>query len=494
MPPRVVMIALDALQSEAFAQLMQAGRLPNLAKFAGGAERLDVRSDGETLHGSLWPTFASGTGPGTHGVYFWTQWLAEEMRYVRNSHEAFSFEPFWFPIARAGHQLTLLDVPYVPLARFPGSNQVAGWGTHDEVEPGAWPEGYGGEFRKRFGKHPLEFDTVEPQSNKDKLKMVREMRDGVGIRAKAFEQLLRERPAGFALCVFGETHKASHYLSSAQELAPGVTNVDAMAQILEPLDEAWPRIEAAAGPGANLVLFALHGTVEQIDFSATLGTQVLSIALGKEAAEGVTKPDMLRRVRNILPASLHRSIWRRVPARWRAAREGSRSGSISDVAHDALFRVAHDGNLGLRMNLRGRERDGIVSAKEGAAALAQLEALAGEFTVADGRPAFAGLWRSEQEAPGPRSHRLPDALLVSNPNVTATDTIARADGPTLHTDEPEARNGIHNGRGFSYFRPAAGDQIAFRSKSIDIREFAPAIQQIFGLEPSGDLEKASFLQ
>ena len=486
------MIALDALESTIFEHLIESGALPNLARFLKESQSAHIRSDGETLHGSLWPTFASGAGPGTHGVYFWTQWLEEQMGYARNSHSSLGYDPFWARITEAGHAVTVIDAPYVPLAGGAEVLQVAAWGTHDEVEPASFPERYGAEFRKRFGKHPLGFDTVEPQTSKDKLAMVESMRAGVALRARTTEALLRER-AGFFLMVFGETHKAGHYLASPEELRPGFSNIDALARILQPLDEAWPGIVDATGPEAHMILFSLHGTVEQVDYSASLGNQVLALASGKEPSAAVSAPDILRRLRNLLPASLHRAVWRRLPARFRAARTGATSSAGVDLEHDAIFRIAHDGHLAVRKNLADRERDGRFAEAEAEAAIARFAEAALQFTTPDGRPAFNRIWRNS-EAPGPRSHRLPDAMLLANFAVTRVDRIVSADGMELTTKVPEARNGIHNGLGFFYLRPAAGRPVAVQSKEIDNRDLAPSVLGLFGIAPPEHFEGVSMLR
>src|SRR5689334_8499439 len=90
---KVLMLGLDALDAKLLTRFCDEGALPNLAAFRKTALSFDMTSaDGNLLHGSVWPTFASGTSPGTHGVYFWTQWFAEEQRHVRNSHPAFAFQ------------------------------------------------------------------------------------------------------------------------------------------------------------------------------------------------------------------------------------------------------------------------------------------------------------------------------------------------------------------------------------------------------------------
>ena len=126
----------------------------------------------------------------------------------------------------------------------------------------------------------------------------------------------------------------------------------------------------AAGPDAHIVLLALHGMVEQVDYSGGLGNQLLALALGKKPEAAVAAPDALRRLRDLMPDSVHRAIWRRLPGPLRAARQGALSSIGGDLAHDPVFRIAHDGHLGLRMNLEGRERDGRFGPGAAEAALA----------------------------------------------------------------------------------------------------------------------------
>ena len=145
--------------------------------------------------------------------------------------------------------------------------QVNAWGVHDEIVPDAWPEGFGREFRSTMGKHPLGFDTVEPQSTKDKLHMAQELRRGVGLRARMVEHFAPGQR--LFMTTFAECHKAGHYLAAPEDLKPALTNEDAFAKVLEPLDEAWPRILQAVGDDCHVFLFALHGIREQLDTRPT---------------------------------------------------------------------------------------------------------------------------------------------------------------------------------------------------------------------------------
>jgi predicted AlkP superfamily phosphohydrolase/phosphomutase len=489
--PRVLLVALDAMESTWLAELFARGRLPNLRAFTEAAHHSDVASDGSTIHGSIWPTFASGTGPGTHGRYWWIQWLAEEMRYVRNSHEAFAFRPFWATLAEAGIKSTIVDLPYTPLVTHPNVRQAVGWGMHDEVEEASWPNDFLDSVRKRFGNHPLSFDTVEPQSARDKLTMARNLRRGVGMRAQLVEWLAGEGRDDLSLVVFSETHKAGHYLARSEEIVPGRTNVDLVGEVLEPLDAAWPAILVAAGPATHVVLFALHGMLHQVDYGS-LGAQLVALTLGRPAEVGVARPDLLRRIRNAVPDPVHRAIWQRLPARVRAARQGQLDSATTDVASDPLIRVAHDGHFALRMNLIGRERDGIIGEEAGEAAIARLADLARGFRAENGMQAFEGLWRSGEAAPGPRAQRLPDAILLSNLKVPGTSGIVDDQGMRLLNTTQETRNGVHNSLGFCYFRPAKGAG-GVPASAFDGMDFAPALLSLFAVPAPKVFQGSSFL-
>lgn len=490
--PRVLMIGLDALDYRLFERLCAAGRLPNFAAFAASANRLDVASDGDILHGSVWPTFASGTGPGSHGVYFWTQWLAEEMRHVRNNHPAFAYDAWWKAALEAGLDVAVVDVPYVPAIEHPGLRQFTGWGLHDEVVPIRAPESFAREIERRFGKHPLEFDTLEPQTPRDKLVMARDMRRGVHLRTKLLRWLLEEGRSHLIVTTFSELHKAGHYLAAPQRLSARHTNIDALAAILQPLDSALPSLLASAGPSTSVVFFGLHGMEEHVDYSE-FGKQLADLVNGREPEDPATNPDLLRRIRDMVPDAVHREIWKRLPASVRAARQGQLSVGNADFAHDGIFTVTHDGHAGIRINEKGRERDGIVSPADGERLLQKLWGLAGGMRAEDGRNAFTQLYRPQAVHPGERSHRLPDAMLIANGEVRRTSRLETPDGRVLFSSRPEARNGVHTNTGFCLYRPAEGGPEPARTH-MDNLDFGPTALELLGLPAPSSLPGGSIFR
>ncbi|MCZ2108610.1 MAG: alkaline phosphatase family protein [Dehalococcoidia bacterium] len=490
-PPRVLMIGLDALDYRLLAKLCSAGRLPNLDAFTASAHSVDVTSDGAILHGSVWPTFASGAGPGSHGIYFWTQWLAEEMRHVRNNHPAFAYEPWWNHALDSGLDVTVVDVPYVPAISHPHLRQYIGWGLHDEIVPIRTPASFAAEVEHRFGKHPLEFDTLEPQTPHDKLVMARDMRRGVHLRARLIRWLLQEGRSNLIVTAFSELHKAGHYLAAPQRLSSRYTNIDALAAILQPFDAALPSILATAGPSTSVILFALHGMSEQADYS-DFGQQLVGLVNGHEPADQAANPDLVRRIRDILPDSLHRAVWKRLPASVRAARQGQLAVGNADFAHDAIFTITHDGHAAFRINEKGREFDGIVPPANSGDILQKLWGLASGMRAEDGRNAFTEIYRPQAMHAGPRAHRLPDAMLIANSEVRRTNRLETPDGRVLFSSRPEARNGIHTNRGFCFYRAAEGGPAAVQG-NMDNRDFGPTALALLGLPVPASLRGRSIL-
>jgi predicted AlkP superfamily phosphohydrolase/phosphomutase len=487
---RVVAVALDAMEVSWLERLTARGELPNLAAFMRAGHGARVRSDGATLHGAIWPTFASGTGPGSHGRYFWLQWLAEEMRYVRSSHPAFAYEPFWQGLAAAGRRVTVVDIPYTPLVRHERVEQVVGWGVSDEVDTGSWPAGALDRLRREIGRHPLSLDTVEPHNARDLVAMVNSLARGFAMRARLIERLAADRSLDLAIVNCGETHKAGHYLAEEKEIRPGVTNLDLIGRVLAPLDAAWPGIIAAAGEETTIILFALHGMEHQVDFSI-LGKQVAAVALGRDVAAAVPRADLIRRIRDAIPDPVHRFVWDRLPASVRAARQAQLEQQGVLPGADPVFTVGYDGDAAFRLSIRGREARGVIDREDSGAWLARVEQAALGFRTPDGVQVFADLLRIAEAFHGPRVDRLPDGLLRANRDLARVTEAIDDAGRRLVNPLPERRNGVHTGRGFCFVRPGRSAGFALPPE-VDVRDFAPTFYGLLGVPPKGGFEGRAF--
>ena len=67
---RVFAIGLDMGDGELIRYWSHQGQLPHFASLLASGTWVDLESTAQVLHTSTWPTFATGTLPGRHGVYF----------------------------------------------------------------------------------------------------------------------------------------------------------------------------------------------------------------------------------------------------------------------------------------------------------------------------------------------------------------------------------------------------------------------------------------
>ena len=478
-----MVVVLDSLGREWFDLHRAGGRWPNLAAAADEWVRLDVTSNGEALHGAIWPTFATGAHEGKHGRYFAIQWIAGEMKLVFCEDPRLAVDPFWAalpPSLRA----TIVDVPYVLPVERSGFRTLLGWGLHVDATSRSSPDSFGQEVRRQFGRHPLTADTVEPASPRDKLRLTRDLRRGMHMRSRLVLDLAARRDWDLLVVNFDEPHAAGHYLAFDEVLSPRLTSGEAYREVVRPFDSILPSIVRAAGEDCHVFVTSLHGMRPQAEYSK-LANQVVRLVAAPPAP-----PDLVRRVRGFLPARLHRELWRRLPPAMRAKRVAAGLTRGSYQAGAPMFTVPGEAWAHVRLNLRGRERDGVVEPDEMRAWLDRLERILPEFTADDGQAAFSGLWRRELEVTGPLAHQLPDALIRANPAVARTSTLRRSDGTILTATDAEARNGIHTGEAFCLWRPAPGAVPTRRD--IHIVDLAATALQLLGVVPPASLDGRAF--
>lgn len=489
MQRRVLMVALDGLDNRLLERAFAAGRLPNLKAFAESSRALGVRSDGERLEGTVWRTFTTGTGPGTHGHHWFYHWVPEESRFTSASEPRFAMEPFWQAALEAGRRVVEFDLPYTQTVGHANERAYNGWGVQDEMAEYAHPAGFRKEVLRRHGRSKVHKDTLLVRTPDDRLRLARRLRSAARQRARVLLDL--ERSGNWELLIFGfgEYHLGGHHLALPMDLSPKVTNETAMYSILKPVDDAWPEIVAAAGDDCDIVLFALHGMQPRVSYSEA-AHRMLQEMEGRPQPEA-PKDDLFRRARNLLPERLHQAIWLRLPADMRMRRVMGAWLARMDVEHDRAFVFEGDCAVALRLNIEGREKHGVLPREQGREFLTAIFEESKRYTTEEGHRPFVELFVTADAFHGPRLDLLPDAELLYNPEVIRTRLLTRDDGFQIQLVGPESRNGVHTGRGFAFYR-AAGDA-NFHRTEVDNLDFAPTVLQRLGVTPGPALEGSAFL-
>jgi predicted AlkP superfamily phosphohydrolase/phosphomutase len=455
-PRRLAMIGLDAADLGFIRSSV--GSLPNLRRVLeeGPLQRLD--SPAHLLTGSVWPTFSTATDPGEHGIYHHLQWDASRMRLRRVAADWLDYEPFWYEIARRGSRVVAVDVPMAFAPRLPDAVEVVNWGAHDQLGPLACsPRSLERELRRRFGTHPMGWEIPVGKSATE----LEEIRDNLvrGARRKGglVRWLLERQPWDFFITVFGETHRGGHILWP-ESSGTGSVPEGALLDVYRAVDEALGEVlSTPALAGAGVIVFALHGmeaNPSQEHFLPALMDRVNARFAGAGAPAGTPAPTgrrgIVRRLRESVPPAIQNRIAQAVPVAVRDAVVNRSIVAGHDWRRTPGFDLLTDLNGYLRLNVRGREREGAYE-RDGevlARYVSWIRECFGSLRVSgSNEPVVAGVRRTAEVFPGRRVDHLPDLVVrwSGHPPVTRVTSPVIGD---VSAELATGRSGNHHREGF----------------------------------------------
>jgi predicted AlkP superfamily phosphohydrolase/phosphomutase len=460
-PRRLAMAGVDAAELDFIRS--NSSELPNLRGILARSVLQTIESSASLLTGSVWPTFGTATNPGEHGMYHHLQWDASSMRMRRVSPDWLDFEPFWYELARRGRRVIAIDVPLIPPPReLPQGIAVLNWGSHDQIEPFTCrPRSLEGEIRRRFGRHPMGIEIPVGKTVGELEKIRDDLVRGARRKGALVRWLLDQAPWDFFITAFGETHRGGHILWPD---GPGGESIPprALLDVYRAVDEAVGDVLTAPSlADAALVLFALHGmgpNVSQEHFVPGVMDLVNSRFPGGRAAvvtNGKGRPDrpsrgIVRVLRERVPASIQNRIARLVPASVRdEVMNQSVIGGV-DWTRTPGFDLVADMYGYLRLNVRGRERDGVLE-RDGEALpryVAWVRDCFESLRIAGSDEPLVGAvhWTGDV-FPGARLDHLPDMVVTWSGQRPAERIESALIGP-LTAELATGRSGNHLSRGF----------------------------------------------
>jgi hypothetical protein len=417
--------------------------------------------------------------------------------------EGARLDPWWAALDR---RVVVFDTPYVDLRRAPETQGIVAWGAHDPgTSLAGRPEGVLAEFERRFGRYPAAPWTYGiPWPSPARTQAMGEaLSHALDVRTRAARWLMTERLPDWDLfiAVAGEVHGAVEGLcgtasipASASRPPVGAPAATALLDVhaawtawwassrrppgTQPSSRsrwaAWARTTPTAvhGPLAGLLSVTPSATrcspCPGVGASAPGLLPILDEAENWEASRWV--PRRPRR-RPPTPGRALRLLARRLPTPVRAVLKGAQAGlehwrsPDAPSAHgDLAWQPAahyrrhwprmsafalpsfYDGRI--RINLRGRERDGIVEPSRYEETCRALETLLRECRdPRTGRPAVADIERASTADPLALAGSESDLLVVWS------GTAAALEHPRLGLIGPVAlrRTGGHTGpHGMAY--------------------------------------------
>ncbi|GBD44015.1 hypothetical protein HRbin40_01498 [bacterium HR40] len=493
----LVAIGLDAFEVELVDRWSAAGELPNLAALRRQGRWWRLASEWPGIVFPPWHSFVAHRGVGEHGVLYLKSWFPEEGRIGFNPRWRASESCFWQAFVESGLAVATIDVPFAPpLERNPAQLVISGWQTHDEVVAGFRPAHLEQGLRQQLGEPVL---GQEDYGHVSRVALLA-LRDRCLAAARQFRGLvlraLAEREWDLVLAVVGAAHRAGHYLWDPGLLARSgridQLAADALASglrlVYRAVDEALGAIRAALPPRATLALFALHGMGAETPWTERLPLLLDFLSRGEGAGQVAAARGWLARARR---SRLALAAARKLPQRLQEAMAGFTSRRLYDWSRTRAFAMPSEGTGCIRVNLRGRDRFGIVApGAEYRDVLEQLaEGLSGLRELASGEPLVARIGFVDELVgeSAPARPLLPDLAVQWRelPSGCARG-IRTADGRVLDFGGPlyalSGRTGAHRPDGFLLVSgPAAS---AVPDGDYSTRDLPTLLRRLLGCRPA----------
>jgi predicted AlkP superfamily phosphohydrolase/phosphomutase len=453
---RVLAVGVDAAEPRLVLDLIERGELPALRRLRDEGHWASVRSPAHIGSGAVWPTFYTGTHPHRHGVTGEWIWRPDAMSVVPPPLDR--LRPFWGSLDDA-LTMGLLDVPLAPHVGLSRGFEITEWGGHDAVQdrPSISPPEI---VPAVEADHPFaagrlqarEHDRVDPAG------LASGCVEGAALRGELATRLLERVRPDLSILVFGEVHRAAHHLWHTVEpddplyddLSPAESNGGpSLVDVYREVDSQIGRLADAMGEDAAVVVFSLHG----MGPSRGIAMSLLEAAVREL---GFAQPARTRLGRGVLaaakrstPDALKRLYYRRVPntARYRVA--GPTMMPALDWSRTRAFALPSDQHGWVRVNLRGREAEGVVAPGDYETTCEELRQALGGLRTEDGRRIVRDVIRGDPGGGPPAM--LPD--LVVHWSDAAFERPVRVKDPAIEAwPMVPQRTGQHRFDGFCLAR------------------------------------------
>lgn len=503
----VLMIGLDAAEITLIQQWTADGLLPNLAALHRRGVLMELQSTAHWLVGAPWPSFYASCTPERFGMYHYLVWRPEKMTGERPNPAWMPLEPFWRQLPASGRRVIAVDVPLCYAPQTYDGIEVSGWATHELLQkPGSSPSALLEEVRREFGNAPFDEETAHELTAAECIAVRDQCVETARRVGELGRSLMRRHQWDLALVCFSSTHRGGHLLwdrtirkGRATE-AQLETIANALRDIYIACDTALGRLVEEAGDDAVVMVFALHGMGPNNDRTSMLPEMLARIlARGWNGSSPVRRVRLADRLRDLVPGELRARVKQRLPQaiqdkltlHWRS--------SGLDWSRTEAFVAFCDLDGYIRINLRGRERDGIVPLEAYRPLCERIADGLRTFRDADsGEPLVSEIGFADKIfADGPMRKHLPDIVVRWNPSAAASHRSVLSEPfgsiawptPGRH---PLGRSGNHRRRGFLIGAggPFAAMQIPGEAHILDL---APTALDLLGVRTPASFQGRSLL-
>lgn len=493
----LAILSLDSVSLPLIERLESEGQLPHLAELRRRGRTLELMDE---LPGAAYATLYTGRRLADHGVHFPLQWSAPSQS-VRPSADPFAAEldrgSLFARLSACGRKVLVLDPPECPPHSVPNGILVSGFHFRARILLPEWsrPTRVGAALVKEHGRG-TRVDEVFGRRSAARMMHAREalVRAPSKLSA-ATKDLLRNGDFDLLWVTFAAAHQAGHLLWDLS-LVEGTISAAQRQRLEVALVDVYTAVDAAIGeivsdlpPGADVVIFSGKGmgpNTSRIDLLPGMLNRILG---GSQVRAAGTWHSPLWRLRSILAPGFRARLASALPEPWVVPLMGRLETFGRDWNELRAFVPPCDVHGFVRLNLQGRERDGIVPRDAADDLLEEISMGLKSFSDMEGGPAVEAIETARQLAgSGEHVDWLPD-LIVHWSGATATlirGVTSPQFGDVLRNGVGTGRTGNHCSGGWVTLAPGGSRLTAEPSGPSRLEDISATICSVLGA-PSEDL-------
>ncbi len=283
---RAVVIGLDGTPFSFLEKEIEAGNLPNLASLASGAVFSRMQSEIPTISSVAWASFMTGTNPGEHGIYGFTDRKPGTYELYFPNYGHLKVEPLWERLGKTGKRCCVINVPSTYPARPLNGVLVSGF-VAPNLEKATYPaEAF--EYLTGIG-YRIDVDASKGRESLDLL--LEDLHQTLEKRREAMLHFWSSEPWDFFMNVFTGTDRLHHFLWRQYE-AGDATYAPEFIRYYRRVDEIVGEFLAELPEDTALFMLSDHGfcSIEQEVYINNYLREMGYLALKGEKA--VTIADM----------------------------------------------------------------------------------------------------------------------------------------------------------------------------------------------------------
>ncbi len=399
--------------------------------------------------------------------------------------------PFWEALRGTDASVAIVDPPEFTTVTGLDGVQLCHWYSQEAAASRLPARSEPPEFLSRAARrlrHKQWFDNFLFQSPLAKDKTLhRRMLRRVARKGAFFRDLLTERSYDLMVLGFADTHTAGHRFIKYRERLAGAARDEEMRDSLRDLyvaiDQQIGHIIEICGTQSHVIVTSFSDIAVQFPTEGLTETFLLELGYAAPCnqPEHAHPRDVARRV---LPLSWRKRIGKRLPVAWQEHLLSWRSHDCHDWRRTRVFAIPGMYQSYLRVNLRGREPEGIVTpGAEYEELLTGVESdLKALIDPVSGQPAVTSVVRTSTHFGCQPPDKLPDLFVDWRQTDYFMETVMHPRA-TLHQSPPHYfRESAHT---YDGFLAVAGPHIAAGDgpETVELLDLAPTCLGLLGIEP-----------